>query len=96
MLSDGAQARPEGVGDEVYLEVGWGAHDDHHVILDSHGQAVVSDVAVGGIDKVIDFFLRDGLHRVKMGIGFGAGLDLDDVEPVGGGFLGDNIDFQMP
>ena len=59
-LSDGAQARLEGVGDEVYLEVGWGAHDDHHVILDRHGQAVVSDVAVGGIDKVIDFFLRDG------------------------------------
>ena len=54
-LADAFEGRSEGVGDVVDVEVGWGADDDHDVVLDGHGEAVKTDVAVGGIDQVVDF-----------------------------------------
>ena len=81
-LADAAQGRPKGVGDEVDIKVGGLADDNHDVILDGHGQAVETDVAVGGIYQVIDFLRCDGLHGVVVCVGTATGLDFNDMQPI--------------
>ena len=93
-LMEGAEWGLEGVGDEVDVEVGWGADENHDVVLDVHGEVVVGDVAVGGVDEVADFGFGDGLHGVEVEVG-GSGLDFDDVEDVGLGFLCDDVNFEV-
>ena len=78
-LVDGAEGWAEGVGDELDGELGWDAEDEHDVILDSHGETVETDVAVGGSDQVVDFLLCDGFHGVKVGDVTRPCLDLDDM-----------------
>ena len=79
LLSNAAEGWLESVGDEVDVEVGVRAADDHDVILYGHGEAKEADVAVGGIDQVVDFPRRDGLHGVVAAVELGACLDLNDV-----------------
>ena len=96
LLSDAAQGWLESVGDEVDVEVGVCAADNHDVILYGHGKAKKADVAVGGIDQVVDFLLCDGLHGVVAAVKLGTCLDFNDVQPIGGGLMGDDVNLEMP